>query len=238
MGVREAIVEERSLATLAPIYLLHMVVHRSADIDDESGPHTEVVPLADGGRILVRRLRPSDRAELAQRYLELSPEARRLRFFNAPDRLSERLLDYLMDVDGQDRSALVAFALDVDGEPGVGIARYVRDRTAPTCAEAAVTVLDAHQKRGIATALLRRLATEAWNNGIRTFTATVMWENRELLDGLRAFGAEITPGEPGVASVRIALPEPDIALAETDLHRVLRMFATRVGEFIGLRFAH
>jgi GNAT superfamily N-acetyltransferase len=211
-----------------------MVDHRNPD--DRSGHDAEVVMLSDGGRILVRPLLPVDRAELAARYLELSPEARRLRFFNAPERLSERLLDYLMDVDDRDRCALVAFAIDDDGEPGVGIARYVRDRNDPSCAEAAVTVLDRYQKRGIATALLHRLTEQAWGNGISTFTATVMWENRELLDGLRAFGAEITRGEPGVASVRIALPEPDVDLPETDLHRVLRMFATRVGERIGLHF--
>jgi GNAT superfamily N-acetyltransferase len=196
----------------------------------------EVVTLADGGRILVRHLQPSDRAELAQRYLELSPEARRLRFFNAPGRLSERLLDYLMDVDVPNRSALVAFALDDDNTPGVGIARYSRSRDDPDTAEAAVTVMDSHQNRGIATALLIRLAEEAREHGITTFTASVMWENRGLLDGLRAFGADVRPSEPGVASVRIALPTPEAEQPLSDLHDVLRVFADRVDEAIGLKF--
>jgi len=204
------------------------------DVDATSAGDTLV--LRDGGRILVRHLLPSDRDELAQRYLELSPEARRLRFFNAPDHLTTKLLDYLVDVDGPDRCAVVAFALDADGEPGVGIARYARSTEDPHCAEAAVTVLDAYQQRGIATALLRRLAEEARRNGITTFTAEVMWENRALLDGLRAFGAEVEPCEPGVASVRIALPAPDVDLPETELHRALRLIASRVGESIGLRF--
>jgi RimJ/RimL family protein N-acetyltransferase len=211
--------------------------HRSTDDDRRRERGGEMVTLPDGGRILIRRLLPSDRAELAERYLELSPEARRLRFFNAPDHLSARLLDYLMDVDQHDRSALVAFAIDDEGAPGVGIARYVRDRNDPVCAEAAVTVLDRYQKRGIATALLHRLADLAGSNGIHTFTASVMWENRALLDGLRAFGAVVTPSEPGVAAVRIALPEPDAEVPETDLHDVLRLFAARIGERIGLRFA-
>ncbi len=196
----------------------------------------EVVSLPDGGRVLIRGLLPTDREELAARYLELSPEARRLRFFNAPDHLTTRLLDYLVDVDGADRCALVAFAIDDVGTPGVGIARYARSREDPTCAEAAVTVLDAYQSRGIATALLLRLAEEARHNGISTFTASVMWENRELLDGLRAFGAEIQPSEPGVASVRITLPPSEADLPENELHRLLRVFAERVGDAIGLRF--
>lgn len=199
-------------------------------------PDAEVVTLADGGRFLVRPLLPSDRDELAQRYLELSPDARRLRFFNAPDHLSERLLDYLMDVDGEDRCAVVAFALDDDTTPGVGLARYVRSREEPDCAEAAVTVLDRYQNRGIATMLLHRLVELARSNGISTFTASVMWENRHLLDGLRSFGAVVTPGEPGVASVRIALPASDGELPESDLRRALRTFAARVDEMIGLRF--
>lgn len=199
-------------------------------------PAEDIVTLRDGGRILVRGVVPSDRDELARRYLELSPRARRLRFFNAPDHLTSKLLDYLVDVEGPDRCALAAFAIDEDGAPGVGIARYARNRDDPQSAEAAVTVLDAYQARGIATVLLRRLADEARRNGITTFTADVMWENRALLDGLRAFGAEVQPCEPGVASVRIALPEPDVALPETELHRALRLFASRVGETIGLRF--
>ncbi len=203
---------------------------------DQSAPEAEVVTLADGGQILVRPLVPADRDELAERYLELSPNARRLRFFNAPDHLSTRLLDHLMDVDGTERCALVAVAIDDEGTPGVGLARYSRSRDEPDCAEAAVTVLDAYQNRGIATVLLHRLADEARQHGISTFTASVMWENRALLDGLRSFGAVVVPNEPGVASVRGALPDPDVALPETEIHRVLRMFAERVGEAIGLRF--
>lgn len=211
------------------------IVEGSAS-ERNGGPGDEVVALPDGGRILIRPLLPTDRDELAQRYLELSPEARRLRFFNAPDHLSERLLDYLMDVDGPDRCALVAFAVDDAGTPGVGLARYVRSRDEPDSAEAAVTVLDRYQHRGIASTLLRRLADRARADGISTFTATVMWENRQLLDGLRAFGAEVAPSEPGVASVRISLPDPDVAVPESDLHRALRIFAERIDEMIGLRF--
>jgi GNAT superfamily N-acetyltransferase len=196
----------------------------------------EVVSLSGGDRVLVRHLLASDREELAERYLELSPEARRLRFFNAPEHLSTRLLDYLLDVDGVDRCALAAFAIDDDGAPGVGIARYARSHDDPSCAEAAVTVLDAYQSRGIGTELMYRLAEHARRNGIATFTASVMWENHELLDSLRALGAEIQPSEPGVASVKVALPSSEAVLPETELHRILRVFAERVGEAIGLRF--
>ena len=205
-------------------------------LDRDENMEENVISLSDGGRVLVRELRVSDRDELAQRYLELSPEARRMRFFNAPDHLSNRLLDYLVDVDGIDRCALIARVMDEDDEPGVGIARYVRSRDDRRSAEAAVTVLDAYQNRGIGLLLIGRLAEHARQHGISTFTASVMWENRDLLDGLRALGADIQPSEPGVASVRMALPPIEVDIHETELHRVLRVFAERVGDAIGLRF--
>src|SRR5690606_25454158 len=129
-----------------------------------------------------------DRAELAERYTELSEASRRLRFGSAPDRLSPRMLDRLLDVDGEDRVAWAAFAIDEPGRPGVGIARYSRGRDDPATAEAAVTVLDSHQGRGIGAILLHHLVDSARDHGIRTLTATVMWENVDLLDALRDHG--------------------------------------------------
>ncbi len=169
-------------------------------------PGEQVHTLRDGGRVLVRALRASDRDQLAAGYEELSAASRRLRFFNPPEHLSGRLLDYLVDLDGCNHFALVAQAIDEPGQPGVAVARFARDRRDPSCAEAAVTVLESHCNRGIGTILLVSLVDEALANGITTFTASVMWENQALLDGLRAHGAVVVAAEPGVASVSIALP--------------------------------
>jgi GNAT superfamily N-acetyltransferase len=128
-------------------------------------------------------------------------------------------------------------ALDADGHPGVGLARYVRSRGDPTLAEAAVAVLDAYQQRGIATALLQRLAVEVRRHGISTFTASILWENRKLLDELRVLGAEVLPSELGIAAVRIAAPDIDLVAApKSQLRGVSGVFAARVDEMIGLRF--
>jgi GNAT superfamily N-acetyltransferase len=193
--------------------------------DHSQSVHT----LRDGGRILVRSLRPSDRDEIAAGYDQLSPESRRLRFFNAPDHLSERLLDYLLDVDGVDRVALVARAIDEPGTPGVAVARYARDHHDPATAEAAVTVLDDHRNRGIATVLLTSLVDEALANGITTFTASVMWENEVLLDALREYGATVVPDEPGVAAVRVVLPQDAKEFVGSPLHQMLHTIAARFG---------
>ena len=166
---------------------------------------TWVHTLRDGQRILVRPVVPADRAQLAQGYETLSPTSRRARFGAAPDHLSTSRLDHLVDLDYDDRYALAAVAVDEPGEPGFGVARYVRHRDDPTVAETAVVVLDEQQGRGIATILLGHLVDTALEHGIETLTGTVMWNNTRLLDAVRAAGATITPAEPGVATVQLHL---------------------------------
>jgi GNAT superfamily N-acetyltransferase len=193
-----------------------------------TGPE-EIHTLRDGGRILVRSLQPGDRDEIAAGYEQLSLASRRLRFFNAPNHLSERLLDYLTDVDGVNRVALVATALDEPGAPGVAVARYARDHNDPTTAEAAVTVLDTYRNRGIATILLASLLDQAVANDITTFTASVMWENTMLLNSLREFGAVVVADEPGIAAVRVDLPQDAKEFAGSTLQRMLQTIAARFG---------
>lgn len=196
----------------------------------ETGDPGETVhTLRDGGRVLVRALRFSDGPEMAAQYEELSAESRRLRFFNAPEHLSGRLLDYLVDLDGVNRFALGARMIDEPGQPGVGVARYARDHDDSAAAEAAVTVLDSYCNRGIGTILLTSLADEARANGITTFTASVMWENHALLDSLRAYGASVVPDEPGVAAVSVELPDDHRKFVGSALSRVLRAVAVRLG---------
>jgi GNAT superfamily N-acetyltransferase len=197
------------------------------DVTIGAARYERVHTLRDGGRVLVRALGPDDRDEIAAGYELLSPESRRLRFFNAPDHLSERLLDYLTDVDAVDRVALTARAIDEPGAPGVAIARYARNHGDPTVAEAAVTVLDSHRNRGIATILLTSLVDEAVANGITTFTASVMWENTMLLDSLREYGAVVVPDEPGVAAVRVELPHGATEFIGSPLHQMLHTLASR-----------
>lgn len=163
--------------------------------------------LRDGAHVLVRPLMESDREELATRYGQLSAQSRRLRFGSAPDRLSESALDHLVELDYDDRYALAAFMIDEPGTPGVGVARYSRvERDGDDdgdVAEVAVTVLDDYQQRGVGTALLNDLVDVARAHGITTLLGTVLWENEDLLDALRAHGAVVEPSEPGVATVRV-----------------------------------
>ncbi len=186
-------------------------------------PGSRVHELADGTRVLIRPLVPEDRAELVVRYGELSTRSRRLRFVSAPAHLSDRMLDHLFDVDYDGRYALVATLIDEPGSPSVGIARYVRSRSDPGSADAAVTVVDECQGRGIGTLLLISLVAVAMDHGVEAFTADIMWENGELLDRLRDLGARVSAGEPGLASVRVDLPSEPGGVRQSPLYELMRL---------------
>jgi GNAT superfamily N-acetyltransferase len=188
--------------------------------------------LADHSRVLVRPLQLSDRHELAIGYEHLSAEARRLRFFTAPSRLSDADLEYLTNLDYHDHFAWAAFAIDERGQPGIGVARYIRDPTQPNHAEVAVTVLDDYQHRGLGTLLLEMLADHARRNGITTFVSHILWDNREILETLAAAGARIEPEEPGVARVAIEIPAPESPTLVGLVRAALRAFGRATREVL------
>src|SRR5918912_199463 len=64
--------------------------------------------LPDGTRVLFRPIRPEDRQRLAAGMTRLSPESRYRRFFRHMDRLTEKQLTYLTEVDGTTHFALIA----------------------------------------------------------------------------------------------------------------------------------
>ena len=191
----------------------------------ETSEHT----LDNGFRVLVRPLLYSDRHELSVGYQHLSPEAKRLRFFHEKPDLSDADLEYLTNIDYDNHFAFAAFAADEPGQPGIGVARYIRDRGDPTRAEVAVTVLDEYQKRGVGTLLFLLLVDRATRSGISTFVSYVLWDNTLVLDAFRDAGARIERQEPGVARAEFDLfPEAENRAAI--VRSVLRSFARRAGD--------
>lgn len=144
------------------------------------------VTLADGSRLLIGRVTPQDAPVLADGFARLSEESRRLRFLSAKPSLSQAELRYLTEVDGHDHEALGA--IDPETGEGVGIARFVRDPDDPTRAEAAITVDDRWQCRGLGKLLLERLSDRARTEGITHFTALVSGDNRGMQALISALG--------------------------------------------------
>jgi nucleotide-binding universal stress UspA family protein/GNAT superfamily N-acetyltransferase len=179
----------------------------------------EELTLADGARIAIRPIAPEDRDELAAGFERLSPESRYRRFFGPMKELSPRDLDRLTRVDHRDHEALVA--LDAATGHGVAVARYVR--TAPEEAEPAVVVADDWQRRGVASALLERLAARARAEGIVTFRAPVLAQNASAIGLLKRLGeSEMT--RMG-REVELAIDLTPAEAPDRDLFDVLREVA-------------
>lgn len=146
--------------------------------------------LPDSTCVRVRLLSPSDR-ELEAEFLEsLSERTRYFRLMTPLRYVSRELLTQLLDVNGEDRAALVA-TVDVCGrEEFIAVARYAATTDKAT-AELAITVTDAWQHQGVATRLLARLMTHAHRHGIAKLIGLVLPENAAMLGLARKFGAKV-----------------------------------------------
>jgi RimJ/RimL family protein N-acetyltransferase len=132
--------------------------------------------LEDGTPVVIRPIRAADKAELLAGLQRLSPKSVHQRFLSPKPSLSRAELRYLTEVDGHDH---VAFVAEEAARPGriVGVGRYVRLAGEPMAAEAAITVGDCLQRRGLGSLLAEDLAHAAAENGIARFTATMLADN-------------------------------------------------------------
>ncbi len=156
------------------------------------------VELRDGSTVRVRPVRPDDLQALTALLRDLSPDARRYRFFGQVD--LEGAARAMAVGGGPEDHALVALT----GVPEriIGHAQYLRDPRSRV-AEVAFTVADAFQGRGLGTLLLAHLAEHAHAAGVEELDAEVMADNRRMIDMFRGSGFPvILRREHGTAFVR------------------------------------
>ncbi len=166
------------------------------------------VNLRDGASVVVRPVRADDKGALEAGFAKLSEQSRYQRFMTAITELSASDLRYLTEIDHHDHEALIAF--DPDSRDPVGIGRFVRLEDGTT-AEAAVTIVDEWQGRGVGTALCSLLAERAREEGIGRFTALLLASNDQIRDVLAALGpAKVTSSDAGTVEVEVAIPERGI----------------------------
>lgn len=151
------------------------------------------VVLRDGGTARIRPITPDDAGRLVRFYERVSDEAKYYRFFAPHPRLSDKDVHRFTHHDYDDRVGLAATVgddflatvrydrVDEHGRPaarpgpgGGGAPRADR-------AEVAFLVEDAHQGRGLASALLEHIAAVARERGIRRFEAEVLPANRKMI---------------------------------------------------------
>jgi GNAT superfamily N-acetyltransferase len=148
-------------------------------------PRTVVL---DGSEVLVRGLENEDRMLVAAFLQRLSAETMYRRFFSFP-RVDDRLLDLVAVADHECKEALIAL---VDGAI-VGLASYERCQCEPGAADVAVVIDDAWQHHGLGSVLMRVLGGVAARRGVDRFTASMLADNRPVVDFVhhRAPGARL-----------------------------------------------
>jgi acetyltransferase len=145
------------------------------------------VRIRDGHTVWVRPVRNTDGVELQRAFALLSDLSRYRRFLTGTPYLTDRQATYFADVDHLDHEALVALP-DEHAIAIIGVARFIRYRTAPTDADLAITVAEDWQGRGLATNLLRLLSLRAREVGVRRFTVDLLADNPAVLALFRSAG--------------------------------------------------
>ncbi|MFG2113532.1 GNAT family N-acetyltransferase [Streptomyces sp. NPDC048718] len=142
------------------------------------------VVLRDGGTARIRPITADDADRLVGFYEHVSDESKYYRFFAPYPRLSAKDVHRFTHHDFVDRVGLAATV----GDDFIATVRY--DRIAPDGrpasapadeAEVAFLVQDAHQGRGVASALLEHIAAVARERGIRRFAAEVLPANTKMI---------------------------------------------------------
>ncbi|MFJ5807983.1 GNAT family N-acetyltransferase [Streptomyces sp. NPDC093093] len=142
------------------------------------------VVLRDGGTARIRPITTEDAGRLVSFYEQVSDESKYYRFFAPYPRLSDRDVHRFTHHDYVDR---VGLAATIGGE---FIATVRFDRIGPEGrpasapadeAEVAFLVQDAHQGRGVASALLEHIGAVARERGIRRFAAEVLPANSKMI---------------------------------------------------------
>lgn len=181
--------------------------------------------LNEGTRVHFRPIQPSDKESLQRGLQQMSPESRYRRFFAPVDHLSDAQLEYFTEVDQVNHVAWVATLPDGPGNPVVAVARYVRLED-PEAAEAAVTVVDSEQGKGLGRAMLKVLTEVAIKGRVKRFTLFVLSENEKMMALMHEAGAISDGFQGGVHEMHVVLPDSIEDMDATAAPRVLRVAAS------------
>jgi RimJ/RimL family protein N-acetyltransferase len=173
------------------------------------------VVLRDGGGVRVRPITGDDGDLIKAFFEKLGPESRYYRFFRVKNTLEPEEIEHFINVDYDDRMALVALH---DGEM-IAVGRYDREPSSPDRAEVAFAVVDEQQGRGLGTRLLELLTVYGRSHGIRGFRAFVLGENRQMMRVFRNSGYELARTlDSGVFTVDFPVEVSELSLAAEAEH--------------------
>ncbi len=173
------------------------------------------VILRDGTTLRLRHPVEADVPALVAFFADLSTRSRFLRFHGLAV-AGDRFVRTLVEPDWAEKGALIGVMGEAGEERVVAVGNYVRLRD-PRTAEAAFTVADDFQRKGIGTRLLEQLAQRAAAHGIEAFIAEVLPENQVMLSVFENVGFVPTRTlEGGVVEVRFSLEPTEGYQARVD----------------------
>lgn len=180
--------------------------------------------LDDGTPVTLRHVRPDDATELKRGFDKLSPSSRYRRFLCVRNELSNATLRYLTCVDGRDHVAIAAVtrAPGATTDTGLGIARFIRTADDPAVAEAAITVIDDAQRKGLGRILGLTLARAALERGVKRFRGEVLTDNEAVRELLKEVGAVVRPSGSGSLVFDVDLGPAQSPAATHHLERGVR----------------
>ena len=159
--------------------------------------------LRDGTEVILRSVKTSDKVLLIKGLGDMSPESRYYRFNSSSFKLTAASLKYLTDVNYTTHVAIGAGVEKKSEEIGIGIGRYIRNSDSPREAEVALAVIDAFQRQGVGTALLKCLSRCASLQGVDYFVAHIHASRRDLIQRLVALGTKVEGRSANVLKMRI-----------------------------------
>jgi acetyltransferase len=195
-----------------------------AEIDRATGPNPRLavrpypdqwekwIETVEGGRFLIRPIRPADEHLYGAFIAKLSPEDMRFRFLSPQKEFSHKFIARFTQIDYARAMAFVA--LSPDQEELLGVVRLAADPDY-TRAEYAIVVRSDLKNRGIGWELMRHLIHYAESEGLRDLHGTVLAANTAMLKMCQALGFHITPDPEDLAlcEVQLKLPlEPGLVL--------------------------
>nr|WP_315392274.1 GNAT family N-acetyltransferase [uncultured Duganella sp.] len=169
-------------------------------------PHELEQELAwDGGRVLLRPIRPEDGAQHQAFFHALDPDDVRLRFFSAMRELPPAQLARLTQIDYDRAMAFIATRAGADGAPEtLGVARAITDPDNQH-AEFAIIVRSDLKGRGLGRILFRKLVDYFRANGTGAIVGEALAENLGVQKLVRQFGGVVS-AHPEAGMVRLELP--------------------------------
>ena len=178
--------------------LLELAAQLAMRVPAEPRADEKILLLRDGSEVRLRPATSADALLVGALHARCSPAARRSRFLSPTPHLGPGELDALL-------GGYALLALSADGGSAVAVANL--DLDAPGAGRCAVLVDNAWQGRGLGTALVRRLADTAAEQGLVELTGRARPDDLGVTRLLRRAGlrpaAELTDG---VLHLRAELP--------------------------------